>query len=136
MRWNVARVLLSVLLLSLMAAACRRSPVAPTPPANRPPVISSIVLFPLSIGPSDSALVVMTATDADGDTLVYDWISDGRLRLKDAPRVGYIFSSPRNYQVFYYATPRAPVDTAFIKCYTRDQKGGQDGRIVALIMHS
>jgi hypothetical protein len=136
MKSKASHVLLSALFLCVTGGACRNTPVAPTTPANHPPLISSIILFPLSIGPSDSAIVVCSATDPDGDTLVYDWISDGRLRLKGAPRGGYIFSSPRNSQTFYYATPRAPIDTALIRCYTRDQRGGQDGRVVALIMHS
>ncbi len=136
MRWSSWRVLISALLLGGTAGACRHTPAAPLTPANHSPLMTSIVLFPSSIGPSDSAIVVCAATDPDGDTLVYDWISDGRLRLKDAPRGGYIFSSPRNSQIFYYDTPRAPIDTAFIRCYTRDLRGGQDGRLVLLILHS
>ncbi len=136
MRCNPWHVLMSALLLGVTVGACRHSPVAPTAPANHPPLISSVILFPSSIGPSDSAIVVCAATDPDGDTLVYDWISSGGLQLKDAPRGGYIFSSPNNSQIFYYGTPRAPIDTVFIRCYTRDQRGGQDGRLVALILHS
>ena len=135
MRWNPCHLLMPALLLGVTAGACRHSSVAPIP-VNHPPLISSITLFPLSIGPSDSAIVVCTATDPDGDTLVYDWISSGGLRLKDAPRGGYIFSSPRNSQIFYSDTLRAPIDTSFIRCYTRDQRGGQDGRLVLLVLHS
>lgn len=133
---KVGEVLTVALLIGLTVGACKHSSTAPAAPRNHSPMISSVTLFPSSIGVSDSAMVQLTASDVDGDTLVYDWIGDGKVRLKDAPRVGYIFSSPRNFQTFYYAGARAPLDTSWIQCYVRDQRGGQDGRLVALVIHS
>ena len=49
---------------------------------NRSPVILSLSVFPDVIGPSDSAIVICNAFDPDADTLVYDWITDGRLKIK------------------------------------------------------
>lgn len=131
--WNVV---IAGLLLGLIVEGCKHSQTAPAPPHNHSPTISAVTLFPSSVGVSDSAFVQLSATDLDGDTLVYDWIGDGKVRLKDAPRIAYIFSSPRNFQTFYYASARAPLDTSWIQCYVRDQRGGQDGRLVALIIHS
>lgn len=136
MKPSLGYAVLSMMLVGVSAGACHHSSAAPKTPTNHSPLIASVTLFPTTIGPSDSAIVVLEATDSDGDTLVYDWIGDGRVRLKDAPRGGYIFSSPRNYQTFYYATTQAPLDTAFIRCYVRDQRGGQDGRLILLFLHS
>jgi len=136
MRWKASHVLVLSLFLSATVEACHRTPFAPAARVNHPPIITSLTIFPSAIGLSDSATAVCVATDQDGDTLVYDWISDGSLRLKNAPRGGYIFSSPRNSQMFYPATLVAPIDTSLIRCYVRDQRGGQDGRLVTLIVHS
>lgn len=135
MRLNTWLVLWSAILLSVTVGACR-STVAPAPPANVFPVISSVVLFPWSIGASDSAIMVCTATDADGDTLVYDWVTDGRVRLKDARGGISVYGSRQNTQTFYCDTVRAPIDTSYIRCYVRDRRGGQDGRLVLLILRS
>jgi hypothetical protein len=120
-------------LLAASVGACRNS--NPAAPVNHNPIISSVVLFPTVIGSTDSAIAICSASDPDGDSLVYDWVSDGRLRLKDAPRGAYIYSSPRNSEVFYRAGILAPNDTALIWCYTRDLRGGQDGRLIALRLH-
>jgi len=48
--------------------ACSQDPVKP----DRAPVIASLVAYPDSMGPSVSAVVVCTASDPDGDILVYD----------------------------------------------------------------
>ena len=134
MKRSRLRALSLFVVLGVSAVACGHDPVKPVP-TNHNPIVSSLVLFPAAIGSSDSAIAVCTASDPDGDSLVYDWISDGRLDLKDAPRVGYIYSSPRNWQVFYRGTIVAPNDTALIWCYTRDLRGGQAGVLTALILH-
>lgn len=77
----------------------------PVQPVNHNPVISSATIFPLSIGPSDSAIAICSAVDPDGDSLYYDWIGDTRVRLKGTGGGSYLFDSPLNYQVFYYGTP-------------------------------
>src|SRR5438477_11115342 len=125
--------IVSIALFAAIIGACGGS--NPTKPVNHSPIISSIYLFPGTMGSSDSAIVILTATDPDGDSLVYDYVSDGRLRLTDAPCVGYIYNSPRNSQIFYRGAIVAPYDTALIWCYTRDRRGGQDGHLIALILH-
>jgi hypothetical protein len=49
---------------------------------NRSPIIFSLIVFPDIIGPTDSAIVICNAIDPDGDTLVYDWITDGKSKDK------------------------------------------------------
>jgi hypothetical protein len=107
----------------------------PNRPQNHSPVISSIVVFPTVLGPSDSALVICNATDADADDLVYDWVTDARLRIKNSAFTVYLFDSPDNSQIFYVGVRSAPVDTAWIQCTVRDSRGGADGRIVFLELH-
>ena len=107
----------------------------PVQPVNHNPVISSATIFPLSIGPSDSAIAICSAVDPDGDSLYYDWIGDTRVRLKGTGGGSYLFDSPLNYQVFYYGTPPALPDTAYIRCFTRDHRGGSAGTLLVLLLH-
>ena len=127
-------VLLALALGATIVGCSKKNPTAPAP-ENHNPVISSVVLFPQTIGPGDSVIVVCTASDPDGDSLVYDWITDTRLRVKGSPFGAYLFSSNSNAQVFYYGTPPMPTDTAWIKCFARDLRGGSDGRMLFLPMH-
>jgi hypothetical protein len=125
-------VTLVALLLATVGACGANNPARPV---NHNPITSSVVLFPEAIGPSDSAVVVCTATDPDGDSLLYDWIADRRLRIKDAPDGAFLFNSRSPSQIFYY-NDSAPIDTAWIKCFTRDRRSGSDGRMVFLKLHS
>lgn len=129
---KVHQLLLTVTLFATVIGACGGS--HPTKPVNHSPQISKIYLFPGTMRSTDSTIVIVTASDPDGDSLVYDFVTDGRLRLKDAPRVGYIYDSPRNWQIFYRGTVAAPYDTALVWCYTRDLRGGQDGRLIAVFL--
>lgn len=96
----------------------------PLQPENRDPVVQSLIAFPASISPGDSAVVVCHATDPDGDTLMFDWTSDCRLIKRGAPRdlIWYSFSS--TLVVYAGACARAPVDTGWVSCYVRDLRGG------------
>jgi hypothetical protein len=65
----------------------------PTTPENHSPVIVSVSAFPSTIHRADSALVIVDATDADGDTLVYDWTTDARLRISGARFSTYLYNT-------------------------------------------
>lgn len=55
--------------------------------------------------------------DSDGDSLRFDWIADGRLRLKGAFDGDTFVRYTRNSsQVIDYGTPLMPTDTAFVQC--------------------
>ena len=51
-------------------------------PENHKPQILSLTVFPEVVKPSDSLIVICNAFDPDGDTLVYDWITTGVVRIK------------------------------------------------------
>ena len=112
-----------VLAVAACAGACARFP---TRAVYRSPAISSVAWFPQIIGQGDSLLVTISATDPDGDELLYDWETDTRLVIKGAPSVVYLFSSPNNSQIFYRSAMAAGDDTVRISCYVRDGKGGVD----------
>lgn len=123
---------LGILLLFAVAGvgACQEFP---TKPLNRNPSINSVTAFPTRIGQGDSLLVTVLASDPDGDTLVYDWYTDGRMRIKDAHLGIYRFNTLDPTQVFYRSTS-VPVDSvAYISCYVRDGRGGVAGWPTILI---
>jgi len=111
------------LALAACVAACDMS--TPLQPVNRSPVIQSLVAFPTTIGPGDSAIVVCGATDPDGDTLVYDWSSDCRLVKQGDPYGNFtVFERGRSMVVYAGTCNRAPVDTGWISVEVRDHRGG------------
>src|SRR5512136_1471043 len=67
---------LFLLAVAVGLAGCRDYP---TKSIYHRPIISSVTVFPAIIGQGDSMLVTVYASDPDGDTLVYDWFTDGRL---------------------------------------------------------
>ena len=88
------------------------------------PVIASLSASTDAIGPGDSTLVSCVATDANGDTLVYDWFTDSRLVIKgNSPADHHLFNSPFNSHIFYHGTV-TPFDSAWVECTVRDGKGG------------
>jgi hypothetical protein len=109
----------------------------PTKPVNHSPVISSVLVFPQAIGPSDSFIVICKAADLDADTLVYDWTTDDRLRIQGAfTGNSYLYNTRSNARVFYNANLMNPMsDSAWVECVTRDGRGGQDGRLVYITLH-
>lgn len=123
-------VFVACMLLSVIG--CGDNPVDPGKHENRSPVILSLVVFPSIIGPSDSVIVICNATDPDADTLLYDWITDGRLRIKGAhPNDHSMYNTYENSRVFYPTQyVNAPSDTPWVQCFARDGKGKSDTRMV------
>ena len=121
-------------ILSIMS--CNDKPVNSEEPQNHNPVIFSLLAFPDTIGPTDSVIVVCNAMDPDGDTLVYDWITDSRLRIKGA-LVGdhSLYHTHESYRIFY-PTPfvNNPVDTPWVQCFARDVRGKSANGILNLIV--
>ena len=112
--------------------ACRKYT---TQPIYRRPVISSVVAFPTTLGPGDSTMITVTASDPNGDSLVYDWEAYNGL-ITRGTRENFLFSTRSPSRVFIRSMPSpSPIDTAFVICSVRDQKGGGDSREV-LIFYS
>ena len=114
--------------------ACREYP---TRPENRRPAISSVVVFPDILGPGDSAIVTVLATDPDRDTLVYDWDTDSRLIIKGGHPGGYSLSHTSSSSRVFYRSTYWPADTtAWVGCSARDVRGGSDSRVVRIRLRS
>jgi len=118
----------------LLMSGCHAA--TPIQPVNRSPVVHSLLAFPTTIGSSDSAVVVCIATDADGDTVVFDWDSDCRLVMKGASRSGTAYNRP-NVLVVYAGCVTGPVDTGSVYCFARDGRGGgaYAGRVSIIVHH-
>jgi hypothetical protein len=88
--------------------------------------VQSLVAFPTTIRVGDSAIVVCTATDADGDTVVYDWTSYCPLRKKGQSPYGgpTIYSRGRALIVYADSCSGSPLDTSWVSCDVRDLRGG------------
>jgi len=108
-----------------------------TSPQNHRPVIFSLVAFPEVASASDSILVVCQAMDADCDTLVYDWITDGSLRIRDA-REGehWLYNTRESFMVFYPVPEvvHVPVDTVWVQCFARDGRGMSAAQVVTFVI--
>lgn len=103
------------------------------PPANRYPVLVSLTVAPDSITTTDSATVTCVATDADGDTLVYDWDVDSRLRISgNPPGIPIKSNTLNNAEVFYLNYNPTTVDSVWVVCTTRDRMGGSATRSITL----
>jgi len=126
------RCLLTTLISSLLAVGCQEAPLG-----NRDPVIAALRAVPDSIGPSDSTSVTCSATDPDGDTLVFDWVTDARLIIKGNPPNQYWLYDTRIGSQIFYAGPSAlyPVDTAWVQCFARDRKGGSTEQLIRIKVH-
>lgn len=122
---HALRSFILALLLAFFSGACGEKDPA-RPPINHAPVISAALVFPQTLGPGDSAIVICNATDSDGDLILYDWYTDGRLRIKGAFLGVSLYDSPYNTQVFYYNHADTPVDTAWIQVNAKDQRGMSD----------
>ena len=104
-------------------------------PANTQPVIASLTAFPAAIGPGDSTIVICVASDAENDSLVYDWVTDSRLIIKgNSPSNHERFDSPSPFQVFYHG-PKTPFDSAWVECDVRDRRGGFTVRQVRILVN-
>lgn len=94
---------------------------------HSPVVVQGPQAFPTTIGPGDSAIVTVYATDPDGDTVVYDWETDCRLKLKgDVLGYGLLNNTYEGRMVVYSgcATAGAAADTGWVSCSVRDMRGG------------
>jgi hypothetical protein len=111
----------------------------PTSPQNHRPVILSLAAFPEVARASDSILVVCQAVDADSDTLVYDWITDGRLRIRDARKGEHSLYNTRESFMVLYPVPtvvHVPVDTPWVQVFARDRRGMSAQQVVRFIVRS
>lgn len=90
---------------------------------NHVPVVQSLTAFPTTLAPGDSAVVVCSATDADGDRLYFDWYSDCRL-LKKGSRGGDILTGPPQLVVYAGTCGQVPLDTGWVHCEVWDGKSG------------
>ena len=128
------RFLISIALL-VASCGCGNTRL-PTLARNHSPVVHGLIAFPDTIGPSDSTVVVCSATDADGDTLVYDWETDARLDIAGEPTWNKYLNaqlSPRH--TFYNADLSNPInDSAWVYCLVRDRRGGGADREVFIIL--
>lgn len=121
-----ALICLMVIGASVGAGGCGDDPASPP---NHRPAISSVIVFPSTIGPADSLIVTCIATDSDGDTLVYDWFTDSRLRIKGALAGAHtLYNTLGNSQVFYHGGLVS--DSAWVQCHARDRRGMSDFRTV------
>jgi len=109
--------------------SCSENPVKSE---NHRPIIFSLSVFPDVISLSDSAIVICNAIDPDGDTLVYDWITDARLRIKGANPQGdtRLFNTFENSRIFYPNKNHPPLDTVWVQCFARDRKGKSDAELI------
>ena len=81
-------------------------------------------------------IVVCQADDPDADTLVYDWVIDGKFSIQGVgPDSSHLYNTLSNSRVFYRYAPN-PIDTtAWVQCIVRDRKGGAAGRLVYVRLH-
>jgi hypothetical protein len=132
-------VYIATVILSLQSS-CKDNPTNSEKPENRSPVISSLTVFPEVARPADSLIVICSATDPDGDTLVYDWITTGIVRIKGAlPGVHSLYNTYENTRVFYAPDSlhvQVPQDTFWVQCFARDRRGRSDAQLVLFIIEN
>jgi hypothetical protein len=119
-----SRLLAPALALCVLACLSGCGVKTPLEPVNRSPVVRSLIAFPASISPGDSAVVVCQATDPDGDPVVFDWTSDCRLIKQGAPGDFTAFNRGNAVVVYAGACADAPLDTGWVSCHVRDGRGG------------
>lgn len=86
----------------------------------------------------DSAVVICEAMDPDADTLVYDWLTSGSVRLQTPlGRDVEETNTYPNFQVVYPDTTAIhnPIDTAWVQCSARDRRGKSATMLVYLTIH-
>jgi hypothetical protein len=128
----------SILLITIMLismTSCSENPVD-NKKENRSPEILSLIVFPEIVNPSDSLIVICTATDEDGDSLVYDWVTSGVVKIKGYNHP-WFYNSKENFKIFYAPDSQfvsAPQDTFWIQCFVRDGIGGQISERIKFIV--
>ena len=134
---NGASTLLLAVIVQVALFGCHSpSPTPPVYPHNHAPLIDSLIAIPDTIGSSDSTVVTCFATDPDGDSLVYDWLTDARLQIKGArPGDPFLNAQPSPSCTFYNANLPNPInDSAWVYCSAQDRRGGGVGRHVFIIL--
>ena len=107
-----------------------------TEPITRRPIISSVVAFPTLLGPGDSTMITITATNPNGGPLLYDWEPYNGLIRKGAHSAydNTIYHTPSASMVFYRSpTWPSSYDTAFVFCSATDGRGGYASRQVLIL---
>lgn len=102
---------------------------------NNAPIIFSLTAFPEVIEPADSVIIICNAMDPDGDTLVYDWITDGRVKIKGANDFDhFLYNTYENSRIVYPKNLNLLPDTLWVQCFARDVKGKSANSIVLFIV--
>lgn len=114
----------------LLNISCDENPVKQE---NHSPIISSLIAFPQTISPSDSLIVICYASDPDGDTLVYDWLTDSRLKIEGTDEF-ILYHTSENIRRFYLQNINKVPDTLGITCSARDVKGGSASKSVLIFL--
>jgi hypothetical protein len=132
---NMKKLVYIVAVILSLRFGCKENPVD-VKPENHNPVIFSLTVFPDVISPTDSAIVICNAMDPDGDTLVYDWITDSRLKIKgDFANEDWLYHTRENSRVVYPKNlNNVPFDTLWIQCNVRDVKGGEVGKLALFVL--
>ena len=129
------KIVITIVTLSLLIIfSCEDDPVKPE---NHHPIIKSLTAFPDVVGVQDSVIIICNAYDPDGDTVVYYWITDARVRIKGTPSFDeqHLFHTFENSRIVYPKEyNNIPIDTAWIQCCVRDVKGGMVCEVVNFIV--
>jgi len=133
-----AFVLLCGILLvgSTVGAGCKKTPARFILPPNDPPVMDSLTATPSSLGAGESTIVRAYATDPDGDRLVYDWLTDSRLKINGAlPWDNFLYNTDSSWRGVHNADlPNRISDTAWVRCRARDGKGGEASLRIEILL--
>lgn len=124
-----------ILITLLLNTTCSNE--NPIKSENQSPIILLLSVSPNLIYTQDSAIVLCNAFDPDGDTLVYDWITDGRLKIKEGQGDGhFLYNTYENSRTVYSKSlsNRPDVDTVWVQVFARDRKGKSDFEIVRFIV--
>lgn len=129
------RFLISIALL-VVSCGCGNTQWPTLAAHNHSPVVHGLSAFPDTIVPSDSTVVTCSATDADGDTLVYDWKTDARLNIAGTPTWNKQLNAQLSPQhTFSNADLPNPInDSAWVYCLVRDRRGGGADREVFIVL--
>ena len=124
---------LAVPLLAASVGACVDTRPSVT---NHYPVMTTLTVVPTNIDILDSVSVTCNATDIDGDSLVYDWEADPRLRIRgNDPGDPTKSNTPNNSEVFYPNYQPTALDTVSVVCAVRDLRGGAAMKTIAFTVH-
>lgn len=128
--------ILVALTVGVLMAGCSEAPTGFKYPNNAAPVIDSVTATPTTLGPGDSTLIRCYASDPDGDRLVYDWITDAKLKINGAlPWDNFLYNTDSSWRGVHNADlPNRISDTAWIRCRARDGKGGEASMRVEILL--